>query len=79
MRLGVQAPSINWADAQRSRAGPGGYLGVTSVPVPSPQQAAAPVAPSGEPARALAAAERRRQSDLLQVMSGLLLHLIYPT
>ena len=61
MRNCVQAPSINWAEAQRSRAGPGGYLGVTSVPVPSPPSAAAP-APAAE-----AAAERRRQSDLVQV------------
>ena len=30
----MQAPSIDWKGAQAGRFGPGGYLGVTSVPLP---------------------------------------------
>ena len=32
--LMMQAPSIDWKGAQAGRFGPGGYLGVTSVPLP---------------------------------------------
>ena len=63
MRNCVQAPSINWAEAQRSRAGPGGYsrrdLCASALPALSCR------APGRRAAQA--AAERRRQSDLVQV------------
>ncbi len=58
----VQAPHINWEEAQKGRFGPGGYLGVTSVPLPAQRsQTFAPL-----PDRAQVLAERRRREDAVQ-------------
>ncbi len=59
----MQAPNINWEDAQKGRFGPGGYLGITSVPLPDQRQAER----SSEVERSEALAERRRREDLVQV------------
>ncbi len=58
----LQAPKINWEEAQKGRFGPGGYLGVTSVPLPAQQKAAQ----APEAVRAQVLAERHRQEDLVQ-------------
>lgn len=61
--------SINWEEAQKGRFGPGGYLGVTSVPLPAQQRPTeAPVAD-----RAEVRAERRRREDAVQVGSSLII------
>lgn len=60
----LQAPSINWEEAQKGRFGPGGYLGVTSIPLPA-KEPTATEAPQADRAQALA--ERRRLEDLVQV------------
>lgn len=65
----AQAPNINWEEAQKGRFGPGGYLGVTSVPLPAQQRPTeAPVAD-----RAEVRAERRRREDAVQVGSSLII------
>ncbi|CAL8464995.1 g4530 [Coccomyxa elongata] len=61
-KLHLQAPKINWEEAQKGRFGPGGYLGVTSVPLPAQQKPA----PAPEADRAQVLAERHRQEDLVQ-------------
>lgn len=58
----LQAPSIDWKGAQAGRFGPGGYLGVTSVPLPG---SSAPIGAS--PSRA---DEKRQQETSLQVQTS---------
>ena len=55
----LQAPSIDWKGAQAGKFGPGGYLGVTSVPLPGSSTKAAP--PSDR------AGKRQEQEQSLQV------------
>lgn len=57
-KIMLQAPSIDWKGAQAGRLGPGGYLGVTSVPLPR-----------SSPAQADSAADRRQRETPLQVKS----------
>ena len=52
----LQAPSIDWKGAQAGRFGPGGYLGVTSVPLPG-----------SSPAHSELVAERRQREKSVQV------------
>lgn len=63
MILCMQAPSIDWKEAQKGRFGPSGYLGVASVPLPDQRQSES----KAEAERREALAERRRREDLVQV------------
>ncbi len=56
----LQAPTIDWKGAQAGRFGPGGYLGVTSVPLPG-----------SSTVQSDSAAERRQREQSVQVSNPL--------